>query len=82
MNILYLPKMSIFVADYKIDNFLIIVTSDFYIELEEQKKYQPIAKFIVAFLTKYSKQENEPSYKLFLQKWYWNTIIYNRYPGS
>ncbi len=59
-----------------------IMESDFYIEIVEQNKYQPIAKFIVAFLTKYHKEENEPSYKDFLQKWYWNTIIYNRYPGS
>jgi hypothetical protein len=59
-----------------------IMEKDFYIEVEEQKKYQPIAKFIVAFLTNYSKKENEPAYKSFLQKWYWNTIIYNRYPGA
>lgn len=59
-----------------------IMESDFYIETVEQNKYQPIAKFIVAFLTKYHKDENEPAYKEFLKKWYWNTIIYNRYPGS
>lgn len=59
-----------------------IMEKDFYIEIEEQKKYQPIAKFIVAFLTKYSKNENEPEFKEFLKKWYWNTLIYNRYPGS
>lgn len=59
-----------------------IMEKDFFIEIDEQKKYQPIAKFVVAFLTKYSKQENNPEYKEFLKKWYWNTIIYNRYPGS
>lgn len=59
-----------------------ILKQDFYIEQAEQKKYQPIAKFVIAFLTKYSKDENDPTYKSFLQKWYWNTIIFNRYPGS
>jgi len=59
-----------------------ILEKYFFIEREEQKKYQPIAKFVVAFLTKYSKSENEPAYKSFLKKWYWNTVVFNRYPGA
>jgi hypothetical protein len=59
-----------------------IMKNDFYIEMEEQNKYQPIAKFVVAFLTRFSKVETETKYRNFLRKWYWNTIIFNRYPGS
>lgn len=59
-----------------------IMEKDFYIEIEEQNKYQPIAKFVTAFLTKFSKDETETRYRIFLRKWYWNTIIFNRYPGS
>ena len=59
-----------------------VMENVFYIEESEQNKYQPIAKFLIAFLTKFSKQETEIKFKTFLHKWYWNTIIYNRYPGS
>ena len=59
-----------------------IMEKDFYIEIEEQNKYQPIAKFVIAFLTKFSKEETDTKYRDFLKRWYWNTIIFNRYPGS
>lgn len=59
-----------------------IMENDFYIEFEEQNKYQPIAKFVTAFLTKFHKEETQTKFKSFLTKWYWNTIIFNRYPGS
>lgn len=59
-----------------------IMDKDFYIEIEEQNKYQPIAKFVTAFLTKFSKEETDTKYRDFLKRWYWNTIIFNRYPGS
>jgi len=59
-----------------------IMERDFYIEKAEQNKYQPVAKFIVAFLTRYSNVYTQSQYRAFLLKWYWNTIIYNRYPGA
>ncbi len=57
-----------------------ILINHFHIEYEEIKKYQPISKFIVAFISEYQKDESK--YKDFLDKWFWNTLIYNRYPGS
>lgn len=59
-----------------------ILENNFFIETKEQNKYQPIAKFVVAFLTKFPKEENTPEFKEFIKKWYWNTVIYNRYPGA
>ncbi|WP_144585516.1 DUF262 domain-containing protein, partial [Campylobacter coli] len=59
-----------------------IMEKDFYIDIEEQNKYQPIAKFVTAFLAKFSEKETDVKYRDFLKKWYWNTIIFNRYPGS
>ena len=56
-----------------------ILNNSFYIEYDEIKKYQPISKFIVSFLSQYKK---DTEYSNFLGKWLWNTLLYNRYPGA
>ena len=50
------------------------------VEEKEISSYQPILKFITAFVS-----ENETltiEKKEFLDKWFWNTLVYNRYPGA
>jgi len=55
----------------------------FKIEKEEVKNFQPILKFITAFHTENNKLSFEPVKKSeFLKKWFWNTVLYNRYPGA
>lgn len=52
----------------------------FNIESVELYKYQPIIKFLSAFITHFPKIDlNEQQ---FIEKWFWNTLMYNRYPGS
>ncbi len=55
-------------------------TERYKIELSELSKFKPIFKFIVAYLS-----ENKSigiKEKKFLDKWFWNTLLYNRYPGA
>src|SRR5690606_22710835 len=55
----------------------------FKIEQYEITNYQPVLKFITAF---HSSFEGSPAdlvhKKEFLSKWFWNTVLYNRYPGA
>jgi len=61
--------------------FLIgFMNQHFYIETEELWKYQPMMKFLASAIThfddiNYERQE-------FLKKWFWNTLVKNRYPGA
>jgi len=52
----------------------------FNIDKVELFKYQPILKFLSAFITYYPKINL--SEQNFIKKWFWNTLLYNRYPGS
>jgi hypothetical protein len=52
----------------------------FNIDKVELFKYQPILKFLSAFVTHYPKINL--SEQKFIEKWFWNTLLYNRYPGS
>jgi hypothetical protein len=52
----------------------------FNVEAVELYKYQPIIKFLSAFTTHVPKINL--SEQQFIQKWFWNTLLYNRYPGS
>ena len=57
-----------------------ILMNNLHIEYEEIKKYQPVSKFITAFVSEYPKDESK--HKDFIEKWFWNTLMYNRYPGA
>ncbi|MCX5681952.1 MAG: hypothetical protein NT079_06785, partial [Candidatus Omnitrophica bacterium] len=55
--------------------------SSFKIDAQEVDKFKPIMKFLTAYFSS-SESLSVPEEKQFLQKWFWNTVIYNRYPGS
>jgi hypothetical protein len=62
-------------------NYLLgLLRQQFLIEKEEFFKYQPIMKFLAAAVVHFPKinlQEQE-----FLKRWFWNTLLKNRYPGA
>lgn len=70
-------------AKYVHDKYLSLIeilNKLFNVESVELFKYQPIIKFLSAFIThmpKINLVEQE-----FIQKWFWNTLMYNRYPGA
>lgn len=57
-----------------------LMKKQFNIEYEELYKYQPILKFLAAAITHFPKINLEQ--QDFLTKWFWNTLIKNRYPGA
>lgn len=70
-------------AKYLHDKFLGLIemlNRLFNIEKTELFKYQPILKFLSAFVTHFPKIDL--SEQKFIEKWFWNTLLYNRYPGS
>lgn len=55
----------------------------FNIKKTEAKSFQPVLKFITAFATENGgKIDNHVEKMSFIEKWMWNTLIYNRYPGA
>jgi len=52
----------------------------FNISKEELNVYQPIMKFLAAAISHYPDIDMEK--QEFLKKWFWNTLIKNRYPGA
>ena len=52
----------------------------FNISKEELNVYQPIMKFLAAAISYYPDIDMEK--QEFLKKWFWNTLIKNRYPGA
>ena len=70
-------------SKYLHDKFMSLIEfldKNFNIEVGELFKYQPIIKFLSACLTYFPKinlTEQD-----FLRKWFWNTLIFNRYPGA
>jgi hypothetical protein len=70
-------------AKYLHDKFLGLIemlNRLFNIDKPELFKYQPILKFLSAFIAHYPKINL--SEQKFIEKWLWNTLLYNRYPGS
>ncbi|MCK5641580.1 MAG: DUF262 domain-containing protein, partial [Gammaproteobacteria bacterium] len=52
----------------------------FKIKKEELKSYRPILKFLTIYIAKNPDLSIEQ--EELLNKWFWNTILYNRYPGA
>lgn len=50
------------------------------IDKEDLSKFKPIVKFLVAYIS--NNKALELKQEKFLEKWFWNTILYNRYPGA
>jgi len=64
----------------KFQYLLGLMRKQYNIEHEELYKYQPILKFLSAAIGHFPKinlQEQD-----FLNKWFWNTMLKNRYPGA
>jgi len=65
------------------DKFQFLVgfmNQQFNIEKEELWKYQPMMKFLASAISKF--QDIDYSKQEFLKKWFWNTLLMNRYPGA
>ena len=77
------PEELIDQSKYLHDKFIFLIDflfKNFNIETKELFKYQPIIKFLSACITYFPKInliEQE-----FIQKWFWNTLVFNRYPGA
>lgn len=56
------------------------INQHFNISKEELNVYQPIMKFLAAALSYYS--NIDMGTQEFLKKWFWNTLLKNRYPGA
>lgn len=52
----------------------------FFIEYSEFNKYKPLIRFMTAFYAEYNGFQLEKGH--FLGKWFWNTLLKNRYPGA
>ena len=50
------------------------------VDKEDVSKFKPILKFLTAYLSE--NKTLEIKQEKFLEKWFWNTILYNRYPGA
>lgn len=59
---------------------LIEKLKEFNIEEDSIKKVKPITKFLTAFLS--TKKQLSVEDNTFLRSWFWNTLLYNRYPGA
>lgn len=62
---------------HKLINFM---DKQFNISENELKGYQPIVKFLASSLAYYEEIDNHE--RDFLTKWFWNTLLKNRYPGA
>jgi hypothetical protein len=59
---------------------LATMKQQFFIEEAELFKYQPMLKFLAGFYGHFGTIDLEK--QTFLSKWFWNTLIKNRYPGA
>jgi len=50
------------------------------IELEKMKDYKPILKFLAGVFA--MTNDYNGNIKSAIDKWFWNTLVYNRYPGA
>jgi len=65
------------------DKYLYLVgflRQHFSVEEEELGNYQPMMKFLSAAIIHFDKIDVEV--QNFLRKWFWNTLLKNRYPGA
>jgi hypothetical protein len=68
---------------YLHDKFHLLIgfmNQQFNISKEELNVYQPIMKFLAAALSYYPNLDLEK--QELLKKWFWNTLLKNRYPGA
>ena len=68
---------------YLHDNFHLLVdfmNQHFGIGSGELRKFHPLMKFLAAALTIF--KDVDVKTQNFLKAWFWNTLIFNRYPGS
>jgi len=59
---------------------LVMMKQQFFIEEAELFKYQPMLKFLAGFYGYFGTIDLEQ--QTFLSKWFWNTLLKNRYPGA
>lgn len=60
-----------------------ILFTRYNIRKNEVKYFQPILKFVTAYSVENSNELDDNIKKSnFLDKWFWNTLMYNRYPGA
>ncbi len=52
------------------------------LELEKIKDFKPISKFLAWYFSIILEKDDTGNLRNALNKWFWNTIIYNRYPGA
>ena len=61
-------------------NVIRFMENKFKIKKEELKSYRPILKFLTIYIAKNPDLSIEQ--EELLNKWFWNTLLYNRYPGA
>lgn len=59
---------------------LSMMKQQYFIEEAELFKYQPMFKFLAGFYGHYGSIDLEK--QIFLCRWFWNTLLKNRYPGA
>lgn len=59
---------------------LAMMKQQFFIEDAELFKYQPMLKFLAGFYGRFDTIDLKK--QTFLSKWFWNTLLKNRYPGA
>jgi len=59
---------------------LAMMKQHYFIEESELFKYQPMLKFLAGFHGHFGQVDIEK--QVFLSKWFWNTLLKNRYPGA
>lgn len=59
---------------------LAMMEQQFFIEEAELFKYQPMLKFLAGFYGHFGTIDLKK--QTFLDKWFWNTLLKNRYPGA
>jgi hypothetical protein len=64
----------------KIHFMMGLLRQHFNIEEEELSNYQPIMKFLAAAVVHLPRIDKDE--QTFLTKWFWNTLLKNRYPGA
>ncbi|HPT71058.1 MAG TPA: DUF262 domain-containing protein [Candidatus Cloacimonadota bacterium] len=64
----------------KINQLYAYVKQKFYINNEELYRYKPLLKFLTIMLVHFDEITVERS--KFIDKWFWNTLLMNRYPGA
>jgi hypothetical protein len=64
----------------RLHRIITMLSQQFFIEEAELFKYQPMLKFIAGVSAHFGQFDVKK--QEFLNKWFWNTLLKNRYPGS